>query len=314
MAMKESKKIWMNGKLVDWKDAKVHVLCHALHYGSAVFEGMRCYKTKNGPACFRLHEHTDRLFNSAKIYRMEIPFGKDDINRAILDLIAVNELEACYIRPLAYRGYNQLGVNPAGCPIDVAIAVWEWGTYLGPEALEQGVDVCVSSWNRAAPNTFPAMAKASANYMSSQLIKMEAISHGYVEGIALDSFGHVSEGSGENVFIVRNGVLITPPFGSAVLPGITRNTVIAFAQEMDIKVIEEQVPREALYIADEVFFTGSAAEVTPIRSIDKITIGSGRRGPITRRLQEHFFKYLAGEIEDKYGWLTYVKKPQPVSV
>jgi branched-chain amino acid aminotransferase len=312
MAMKESGKIWMNGKLVDWKDAKVHVLCHALHYGSAVFEGLRCYKTANGSACFRLQEHTDRLFNSAKIYRMDIPFTKDEINRAILDLIALNELEACYVRPLAYRGYSQLGVNPAGCPIEVAIAAWEWGAYLGPEALEHGVDVCVSSWHRAAPNTFPAMAKASANYMSSQLIKMEAISHGYVEGIALDSFGHVSEGSGENVFMVRHGVLITPPFGSSVLPGITRNTVIAFAQEMDIKVIEEQVPREALYIADEVFFTGSAAEITPIKSIDKVTIGSGRRGPITRRLQEHFFKYLAGEIEDTHGWLTFVKQPRAV--
>jgi len=313
MAIKESKKIWMSGKLVNWKDARIHVLSHALHYGSAVFEGMRCYKTKDGPACFRLQEHTDRLFDSAKIYRMEIPFAKDEINRATLNLIALNGLESCYVRPLVYRGYHQLGVNPAGCPIEVAIAAWEWGAYLGPEAIEHGVDVCVSSWNRAAPNTFPAMAKAGANYMNSQLIKMEAIANGYVEGIALDSFGYVSEGSGENVFIVRNGVLVTPSFGSSILPGIIRNTVITFARELGIKVIEEQIPREALYLADEIFFTGSAVEITPIKSVDKIPVGSGTRGPITKKLQEHFFKYLNGEIEDTYGWLTYVKKVQPVS-
>jgi len=314
MAIKECKKIWMSGELVDWQEAKVHVLCHALHYGSAVFEGMRCYLTKNGPACFRLQEHTNRLFNSAKIYRMDIPFSQDEINNAILNLIAVNELDSCYVRPLVYRGYNQLGVNPAGCPIEVSLAAWEWGAYLGPEAIEHGVDVCVSSWNRVAPNTFPAMAKASANYMNSQLIKMEAVGHGYVEGIALDSFGHVSEGSGENIFIVRNGVLVTPPFGSSVLPGITRNTVIAFAKELGIKVIEEQIPREALYIADEVFFTGSAAEITPIKSIDRIPVGEGTRGPITKQLQEHFFKYLTGELEDTHGWLTYVKSGSTVSV
>lgn len=314
MAMKECEKIWMNGELVDWPEAKVHVLCHALHYGSAVFEGLRCYHTKNGSACFRLPEHTDRLFNSAKIYRMEIPFTKEEINRAILDLIKVNKLDSCYVRPLVFRGYNQLGVNPMGCPIEVAIAVWSWGAYLGPEAIENGVDVCVSSWNRAAPNTFPAMAKSGANYMNSQLIKLEAISHGYAEGIALDSFGHVSEGSGENVFIVSNGVLVTPPFGSSILPGITRNTVITFAHEMKIKVIEEQIPREALYIADEVFFTGSAAEITPIKSIDKISIGSGTRGPLTKKLQEHFFNYLAGEIEDTHGWLTDVSQNSPVAV
>jgi len=313
MAIKECKKIWMSGKLVDWKDATVHVLCHAMHYGSAIFEGMRCYETKDGPACFRLKEHTDRLFNSAKVYRIEIPFTKDEINQAILSLIVVNELKSCYVRPLVYRGYNQLGVNPAGCPIEVAIAVWEWGAYLGPEAIEHGVDVCVSSWNRAAPNTFPAMAKAGANYMNSQLIKMEAIANGYVEGIALDSFGHVSEGSGENLFIVRDGKLVTPPFGSSILSGITRDTVIKFAHDLGIDVLTEQIPREALYLADEVFFTGSAAEVTPIKSIDKIPIGSGSRGPITKQLQEHFFKYLAGEIDDTYGWLTHAKKNQPVA-
>lgn len=314
MAFQECEKIWMNGELVDWKDAKVHVLCHALHYGSAVFEGQRCYKTKNGPACFRLTDHTDRLFDSAKVYRMEIPFTKNEINQAILNLIAYNKLESCYIRPLVYRGYSQLGVDPAGCPIEVAIAVWYWGAYLGPEAIESGVDVCVSSWNRAAPNTFPAMAKSGANYANSQLVKMEAIANGYTEGIALDPNGHVSEGSAENVFIVRNGVLITPPFGSSILSGITRDSVLTFAREFGIDVLIEEIPREELYIADEAFFTGSAAEVTPIRSIDKIPIGSGGRGPITKKLQEHFFKYLAGEIEDTYEWLTPVPQKAAVSV
>ncbi|MBD3299248.1 MAG: branched-chain amino acid transaminase [candidate division Zixibacteria bacterium] len=308
-------KIWMNGQLVDWDDAKIHVLSHVVHYGSAVFEGARCYSTKNGSAVFRLKEHTTRLFNSAKIYRMEIPYTEDEINSAILNLISVNKLDACYVRPIVYRGYDSLGVNPAGCPIDVAIAVWPWGSYLGPDAMENGVDVCVSSWNRMAPNTFPAMAKSGANYMNSQLIKMEAISHGYVEGIALDNSGHVSEGSGENLFIVQNGVLITPPFGSAILPGITRNTVITLAKDLGIKVIEEEIPREALYIADEVFFTGSAAEVTPIATVDRIKIGEGKRGPITAALQEQFFGILSGEMPDVYGWLTYVNvgEPEPVS-
>ncbi len=314
MPMQEADKIWMNGKLVNWSDAKVHVLSHALHYGSSVFEGQRCYKTKRGPACFRLQEHTDRLFNSSKIYRMEIPYTKEEINDAILNTIAVNKLESCYIRPLVFRGYEQLGVNPAGCPIEVVIAVWYWGAYLGPEAIEQGVDVCVSSWNRVAPNTFPAMAKAGANYMNSQLIKMEAVMNGYVEGIALDSYGRVSEGSGENIFIVRNGVLVTPPLASSVLSGITRDSVITIAQDMGIEVIEEEIPREALYIADEVFFTGSAAEVSPIRSIDKIKIGNGRRGPVTEKLQSYFFQYIKGEVEDKFNWLTPVPKHESVAV
>lgn len=308
-------KIWMNGQFVNWDDAKIHVLSHVVHYGSSVFEGARCYSTKNGPAVFRLKEHTIRLFNSAKIYRMQIPYATDDINEAILKLIAINKLDACYIRPIAYRGYDSLGVNPGKCPVDVAIAVWPWGSYLGPGAMEKGVDVCVSSWNRMAPNTFPAMAKSGANYMNSQLIKMEAISHGYVEGIALDASGHVSEGSGENLFIVQNGVLITPPFGSAILPGITRNTVITLAKDLGIKVIEEEIPREALYIADEVFFTGSAAEITPIASVDRIKVGEGKRGPITAALQEQFFGILSGEMPDVYGWLTYVNvgEPEPVA-
>jgi branched-chain amino acid aminotransferase len=307
MPFEKVEKIWMNGKLVNWDDAKIHVLSHVVHYGSSLFEGERCYKTKKGPAIFRLQAHTDRLFNSCKIYRMKIPYTKEQINQAIIDLIKINKLDQCYIRPVVYRGYEQLGVDPTGCPVDVCIAVWRWGKYLGPEALEKGVPVCVSSWNRMAPNTMPAMAKSGANYMNAQLIKLEAKDHGYVEGIALDVYGYVSEGSGENVFIVRDGALITPSFSSSILPGIVRNTVITLAQEMGLKIIEESIPREALYIADEVFFTGSAAEITPISSIDKVPIGSGTRGPITKKLQDRFFEIVAGEAEDKYGWLTYIK-------
>jgi branched-chain amino acid aminotransferase len=307
MPFEKVEKIWMNGKLVNWDDAKIHVLSHVVHYGSSLFEGERCYKTKKGPACFRLQAHTDRLFNSCKIYRMKIPFSKEEINQARLNLIKVNKLEECYIRPVVYRGYEQLGVDPTGCPVDVAIAVWRWGTYLGKGALENGVSVCVSSWNRMAPNTFPAMAKSGANYMNSQLIKLEAKSHGYVEGIALDVYGYVSEGTGENVFIVRDGTLITPPFGASILPGIIRNTVITLANEMGIRVIEENIPREALYISDEVFFTGSAAEITPITSIDGIPVGKGKRGPVTKKLQDKFFAIVNGEEEDTHGWLTYVK-------
>jgi branched-chain amino acid aminotransferase len=307
MPFEKAEKIWMNGKLVDWDDAKIHVLSHVIHYGSSLFEGERCYKTKNGPAIFRLQAHTDRLFNSCKIYRMKIPYTKEEINQAIIDLIKINKLDECYIRPVVYRGYEQLGVDPTGCPIDVCIAVWRWGKYLGPEALEKGVPVCVSSWNRMAPNTMPDMAKSGANYMNAQLIKLEAKEHGYVEGIALDVYGFVSEGSGENVFIVRDGALITPSFSSSILPGIVRNTVMTLAHEMGIKVIEESIPREALYIADEVFFTGSAAEITPINSIDKIPVGTGTRGPIAKKLQDRFFEIVSGQAEDKYGWLTYVK-------
>ena len=307
MPIDKVEKIWMNGKLINWDDAKIHVLSHVVHYGSSLFEGARCYKTRKGPAIFRLKAHTDRLFNSCKIYRMEIPYTKEEINQAIIDLIKTNGLDGCYIRPVVYRGYEQLGVDPTGCPVDVCSAVWRWGAYLGPEALENGVPVCISSWNRMAPNTMPVMAKSGANYMNAQLIKLEAKEHGYVEGIALDVFGFVSEGSGENVFIVRDSTLITPPFSSSILPGITRNTVILLALDMGIKVIEQTIPREALYIADEVFFTGSAAEITPINSIDKVKVGDGKRGPITKKLQEKFFAIVGGEEEDKHNWLTYVK-------
>ncbi len=314
MAITQSEYIWMNGEYVKWEDAKIHVLSHVVHYGSSVFEGMRVYKTPKGPMAFRLKEHTERLFNSAKIYRMKIPFTPEQVNEAILTLTSVNNLEACYVRPVVYRGYGTLGVDPSQCPVDIAIAVWPWGKYLGDEALEKGVSVCFSSWNRMAPNTMPAMAKCGANYMNSQLIKMEALSHGYVEGIALDVFGHVSEGSGENIFLVRKGALITPTFTSSILPGITRRSVMRLAEEMGIKVIEQDVPREALYLADEVFFTGSAAEITPISFIDNIQIGEGKCGPITKKLQDAFFGIIDGSAEDKHHWLTPIPKGKEVPV
>lgn len=304
--MEKSAKIWMNGKLVNWDDAKIHILSHVVHYGSSLFEGLRCYGTVKGPAIFRLNEHTKRLFNSCKIYRMEIPYSPEEINKAVVDLIKVNELKDCYIRPVVYRGYKTLGVDPTKCPVDVAIAVWRWGKYLGEGAIENGVPVRISSWSRMAPNTFPPMAKSGGNYMNSQLIKMEALLDGYVEGIALDVSGYVSEGSGENLFVVMNGSLLTPPLGASILPGITRDSVITLADEMGLKVIEQLIPREMLYIADELFFTGSAAEITPISSVDKIPVGSGTRGPITRELQERFFAIVSGKVEDKYGWLTLV--------
>jgi len=304
--------IWMNGEMVKWDDAKIHVLSHVVHYGSSLFEGQRCYNTPKGPATFRHQDHVDRLWNSCKIYRMDIPFTKQDIFDAALNIVAINNLESCYIRPVVYRGYDSLGVDPSNCPVDVAIAAWPWGKYLGPEAMEKGVKVCVSSWRRNAPDTMPMMAKAGANYMGSQLIKLEAISRGYVEGIALDTYGHVSEGSGENVFIVYKGKLITPPFSASVLPGITRDTIMILAREMGIDVVEQNIPREMLYLADEVFFTGSAAEVSPISHIDDIQIGPGRRGPITEKLQTKLFDIVEGREEDTRGWLTYVPAHESV--
>jgi branched-chain amino acid aminotransferase len=303
----------MNGTLVPWDEARIHVGAHVIHYGSAVFEGIRCYTTPEGPAVFRLDAHMERLFNSAKIYWMDIPWPLDQLNEAILETIQVNRLQSCYIRPVVYRGFGQLGVNPLDCPVEVAILVWEWGKYLGAEALEQGVDVCVSSWNRLAPNTLPAMAKSAANYMNSQLIKVDAIKGGFVEGIALDSQGFVSEGSGENLFVVSKGRLITPPLVSSILPGITRDTVIALAGRLDIPVDEKAIPREMLYLADELFFTGTAAEVTPIRSVDRRPIGSGKRGPITESLQKAFFDVIEGRSGDEHGWLTPVPSPSAVA-
>ncbi|MFQ6082312.1 MAG: branched-chain amino acid transaminase [Candidatus Aminicenantia bacterium] len=301
----ESGKVWMNGKLVLWNKANIHIASHVIHYGSSLFEGFRAYHTSKGSVIFRLKDHTNRLYNSCKIYRMEIPYTKEEFNQAIIDTIKVNNFKACYIRPIVYRGYHSLGVNPFPNPVDVAILVWDWGKYLGEEALEKGVEVRVSSWQRMAPNTFPALAKSGANYMNSQLIKMEALMDNYVEGIALNIRGHVSEGSGENIFLVKDGVMYTPPLSSSILPGITRDSVIKLARDIGLTVIEETIPREALYIADEVFFTGSAAEITPVRAIDKIIIGKGKRGEITKRLQDEFFAYIDGEREDKFNWLTY---------
>ncbi|MEO6323869.1 MAG: branched-chain amino acid transaminase [Thermoanaerobaculia bacterium] len=304
MTFEAVKKVWMNGKLVDFADAKISVFTHALHYGSGVFEGERCYKTTRGPEIFRLDDHLDRLFWSAKIYRMEIPYTIDELREATLETVRANGFEACYIRPLVYRGFGSLGVNPFPNPVDVVIGCYPWGKYLGPEAIEQGVDVCCSSWTRIAPNTMPAMAKATANYANSQLIKMEAILNGYHEGIALDHNGRISEGSGENLFLVWKGLLYTPPLSCSTLPGITRMSVLQLAAEMGIPIEEKTVPREMLYAADEIFFTGTAAEITPIRSVDKISVGKGRRGPITEKIQKAFFDIVEGNVADRYGWLT----------
>ncbi|HUR32254.1 MAG TPA: branched-chain amino acid transaminase [Vicinamibacterales bacterium] len=298
--------IWMNGKLVEWKDATIHIASHVIHYGSGVFEGARCYSTPKGSAVFRLDEHMVRLVNSAKIYRMAYPLDLAGWREAVLGTIRANKMKACYIRPLVYRGYHTLGVNPLANPVDAAILLWEWGAYLGAEALEQGVDVKVASWSRMAPNTLPAMAKATANYANSQLIKMEALADGYSEGIALDVFGNVSEGSGQNIFVVRDGMIYTPPLSASVLGGITRDSIVTLARDLGYTVVEQNLPRELLYVADEVFFTGTAAEVTPIRSIDKITIGKGKRGPVTAALQSAFFAVVNGDVPDTHGWLTYV--------
>ena len=306
MAFSGIGKIWINGELVEWADAKIHIASHVIHYGSAVFEGARCYSTPKGSACFRLDAHMRRLMDSAKIYRMDPAYTQTQLEAAVLETIRANQMEACYIRPLVYRGYAALGVNPFPCPIDAAIMLWEWGTYLGADALENGVDVKVSSWSRMAPDSFPSLAKTSANYANAQLIKMEAIVDGDAEGIALDSFGFVSEGSGQNIFIVRNGALYTPPMAAAILPGITRDSVITLARELGYRVHEEMLPREILYIADELFFAGTAVEITPIRSVDKIVIGSGTRGPVTTAIQRAFFDVISGVSPDTHNWLTYV--------
>jgi branched-chain amino acid aminotransferase len=299
-------KIWFDGQLIPYAEATVHVSAHALHYGSSVFEGIRAYASDEGPAIFRLGPHTDRLFNSAKIYRMEIPYTKEEINEAIQDTVRANGHRSCYIRPLVFRGSASLAVNPLSCPVHTIVMTMEWGAYLGAEAIEQGVDVGVSSWGRMAPNTFPAAAKIGGQYINSQLIVMEAGQHGYTEGIALDASGYVSEGSGENIFVVSDGRIVTPPLASSILHGITRDCVITLAQDLGYEVREQRIPREFLYIADEVFFTGTAAEVTPIRSVDGIPIGAGRRGPVTERLQSEFFDIVAGRIPDRHQWLTVV--------
>src|SRR6476646_10330978 len=296
----------MNGALVEWADAKIHIASHVVHYGSGVFEGARCYDTPRGSACFRLDAHLTRLFDSSKIYRMEPTYSYDEIHTAVLDTIRANEMKACYIRPIVYRGYSALGVNPLPNPVDTAVLVWEWGAYLGQDALTQGVDVCVSSWARSAPNTFPTLAKTSANYANSSLIKMEAVTAGYSEGIALDTLGHLSEGSGQNLFLVRNHTLYTPPVTAAILPGITRDTVLTLARELGITVREEM-----LHISDEAFFVGTAVEITPIRTVDKIQVGNGRRGPITEAVQQAFFDVINGRTDDKHGWLEFVYDGEP---
>jgi branched-chain amino acid aminotransferase len=314
MAFSGTGKVWMNGKIVDWANANLHIASHVIHYGSAVFEGARCYSTPKGSVFFRLGAHMRRLYDSARIYRMDYGLDCEAMTRGVIDTVMANGLDACYIRPIIYRGYNTLGVNPLPCPVDAAILVWEWGAYLGPEALEKGVDVRVSSWTRSAPNTFPAMAKSTANYANSSLIKMEAVLDGYSEGIALDPEGHLSEGSGQNLFLVRDGVLYTPPLSASVLPGITRDSVITLAQDQGLTVREQDLPREMLYVCDEVFFAGTAAEITPIRSVDKIQIGAGRRGPITSALQTAFFDYINGVVPDRHDWLTPVQIPKATPV
>lgn len=304
MAIKETEWIWHNGQLVPWKSATVHVLSHALHYGSSVFEGVRAYATPKGPQIFRLKAHTRRLQDSARIHRIVIPWSADQINAACREVVARNGLKSAYIRPLVYRGYGEIGVVPKPeHPVELAIAAWEWGAYLGPEALENGVDVCVSSWQRVAPNTIPALAKAGGNYLSSTLVGSEARDRGFAEGIALATDGTVSEGAGENLFLVRDGVLITPPATASILLGITRDSIMVLARDMGIEVREQVLPREMMYIADEMFLTGTAAEITPVRSVDRLAVGSGSRGPVTKALQEAFFGLFNGKTADRWGWL-----------
>jgi len=309
MAIKHFEKVWHNGEFIPWNEATIHVASHVVSYGSCLFEGIRCYDTPAGPSIFRLKEHTERLVNSCKIYRMELEFSRDQLAQAMVELVQVNAVKHCYIRPVIFRGFGEVGVSPLKNPIEIYLLAWEWGKYLGNEALRQGVDVCVSSWQRIAPNTLPAIAKAAANYMNAQLVKMEALTNGYVEGITLDASGHVSEGSGENIFVMRGGKIITPPLSSSILPGITRDSVITLAQELGYTVVEQAISREMLYIADEVFFTGTAAEITPIRSVDRIVVGEGQPGPVTRSLQARFLSIVQGKAEDKYGWLTLCGQP-----
>lgn len=306
MTWDEKGKIWMDGQLVDWNDAKIHSLSHVIHYGTSVFEGLRAYKNNKGLAIFRLKEHVDRLFESARVYNMKIPFTPEKITEGVIETIKVNNLESCYIRPISFRGYGELGVNSLNCPVNTTIAAWEWGSYLGDEGMINGVNVGVSSWRKPAPDTFPTLAKCGANYMNSQLAKMEALEHGYDEAIMLDYQGFVGEGTGENIFIIEDNSLITPPLCSSILKGITRDSVIKLAEKNDLKVKEEIITRERLYFADEMFFTGTAAEITPIRSVDGREIGKGIRGDITEKLQNDFFDILLSDSEDIYGWLTYI--------
>lgn len=304
MAIKTTEWIWHNGKLVPWHEARVHVMTHALHYGSSVFEGIRVYPTPAGSRVFRLRAHTRRMLDSARIHRIPVTWSAEQIDAACKQVVVRNGLSSAYIRPIIFRGYGEVGLAPPpGHPVDLAIAAWEWGAYLGADALEKGVDVCVSSWQRVAPNTIPALAKAGGNYLSSTLVSLEARERGFAEGIALASDGTVSEGAGENLFLVRDGAIITPPTTASILQGITRDTVTTLARELGIPIREGTIPREMLYIADEIFLTGTAAEITPVRSVDRIEVGSGSRGPITRALQEAFFGLFNGRTTDQWGWL-----------
>jgi branched-chain amino acid aminotransferase len=314
MTIQTTTNIWHNGKLIPWDQAKIHVMSHVVHYGSSVFEGIRCYTQPNGAGVFRLPEHMARLVDSAKIYRMPLPYTAEQLSAAVVDVIEANGVTPCYIRPIAFRGYGEMGVNPLKSPVEIYIANFPWGKYVHGDA---GADVCVSSWNRLAPNTMPSLAKAGANYMNSQLIRMEAEINGYSEGIALDTNGYLSEGSGENLFIVRGGVLYTSPLANSVLNGITRSSVITLARQLGIDVVEQPLPRELLYIADEAFFTGTAAEVTHLRSVDRILVGSdGKMGPVTKAVHDEFFGIVNGTRPDRHNWLTpvNVKVAEPVGV
>ncbi len=304
MALETTKNIWHNGRMIGWEQAQIHVMSHVVHYGSSVFEGLRCYAQPDGAGVFRLEEHMQRLLDSAKIYRMPIPYTLEELCSAVVDVVEANGVAPCYIRPVVFRGYGEIGVNPIKSPVEIYIANFPWGKYIPGNA---GADVCISSWNRLAPNTMPSLAKAGANYMNSQLIRMEAEINGYSEGIALDVNGYLSEGSGENLFIVRGGVLYTTPLANSVLNGITRASVLTIAKSLGIPVVEQAMPREMLYICDEAFFTGTAAEVTHLRSVDRILVGDGTIGPITQAIHEEFFGIVNGTRPDKYDWLTPVK-------
>ena len=313
MPLQTTKNIWHNGRMIAWEQAQIHVMSHVIHYGSSVFEGVRCYAGPAGPGIFRLQEHMQRLLDSAKIYRMPIKYTLEELCSGVIDLVEANGIAPCYIRPIAFRGYGEMGVNPLKAPVEVYIANFPWGKYVPGN---DGADVCISSWNRLAPNTMPALAKAGANYMNSQLIRMEAETNGYSEGIGLDVNGYLSEGSGENLFVVRGGILYTTPLANSVLNGITRNSVITIAKSLDIPVVEQALPREMLYICDEAFFTGTAAEVTHLRSVDRILVGDGTMGPVTTAIHDAFFAIVNGTKPDPYGWLTPVKvaAAEPVGV
>jgi branched-chain amino acid aminotransferase len=299
--------IWRDGEFIRWRDATVHVLSHSTQFGSSVFEGIRCYSTPRGPAIFRLEDHLQRMLDSCKIYRMEVKHSLDELVAACCELVDRNGIDSCYLRPMVLRGYGASGMVPFDSPVEVYLPCWPWGAYLGEGALENGVDACVTSWQRVAPNTIPAMAKVAGNYLGSQLVKMEALRNGYAEGIALNVDGMISEGSGQNVFIVKNGAVCTPTINGTLLHGVTRFSILTLARDMGLPVVEQEMPREMLYTADEVFLTGTASEVTPVRSVDKITIGSGRRGPVTTQIQQRFLDLVKGAADDPYGWLTYVR-------